>query len=597
MAQRCGPTPCDCPDEEQAALASRPVVAKLESDSVDATYADEASAVLPGRPGGLIALQRQAGNAAVAALIQRTLGDGHDLTSDRFAGIPVLEAAFDDEARLSPGAHGEPVVRIQQALADQGFDLGPTGVDGTYGPRTAAAVRAFKTRESLGSTEFGDIGPGTMTRLDELFPGNKGGGGEEPDLTCPSSDDVITAAGETAPGAASADPTVENSAAPQLETGRGAVVGLQERTAGAGGAPGAGVGSTGPGGLDPLDAAVFFFKLAVNVPKAPPGAPAATSNVAASGQFFWKNNLDPLVERKLRVLLLSEPASKAFATRGLALLDRIRKSHPANKAEVAAITVALAALAATAKTSEEKAVVDPGPAKSAGRIEFDLWNGLNKTNAMPDLNSLASLPVLFNIHLFAKVGCGDHVERMMDRLKSRGFTPPTRKQVKGVDASLLAGGKVVRDCRPFPQSFSPRFRGDVLPHRPASGVAAEMKAALDSQVFLEARVVSGVGFGGNECKQADPKATPRPLDKGPGDGEHSLMIFAHDGKSTFVFHDPDATESQDPETGFGKLHLDAATGRLSTATDNDDMAVDAAGHHSDGKTRKRYQLIRVRSLH
>jgi peptidoglycan hydrolase-like protein with peptidoglycan-binding domain len=64
---------------------------------------------------------------------------------------------------------------VQQALVDLNFDLGTSGpnhdgVDGIYGPKTAAAVRAFKREEQLGFEQFGDVGPGTMRRLDELFP-------------------------------------------------------------------------------------------------------------------------------------------------------------------------------------------------------------------------------------------------------------------------------------------------------------------------------------------------------------------------------------------------------------------------------------------
>ena len=102
--------------------------------------------------------------------IQRTIGDGHDLTSPRFAGNRKLEACFDDEERLSPGASGPTVVTIQQALIDLGFDLGSSGADGIYGNKTAAAVRQFKADNNLGSTQFGDVGPGTMTKLNELFP-------------------------------------------------------------------------------------------------------------------------------------------------------------------------------------------------------------------------------------------------------------------------------------------------------------------------------------------------------------------------------------------------------------------------------------------
>jgi peptidoglycan hydrolase-like protein with peptidoglycan-binding domain len=101
------------------------------------------------------------------------------LTSPRFVGEPLLEACFEDRARMGVGARdsdvNQPVSKVQQALVDLGFNLGTSGpggngVDGIYGQRTAAAVRAFKVRESLGSEQFGDVGPGTMHRLNELFP-------------------------------------------------------------------------------------------------------------------------------------------------------------------------------------------------------------------------------------------------------------------------------------------------------------------------------------------------------------------------------------------------------------------------------------------
>lgn len=96
------------------------------------------------------------------------------LDSPRFAGEPLLEACFEDRARMDVGARDtateQPVSKVQQALIDRGFDVGPSGADGIYGAKTAAAVRAFKTSEHLGSEQFGDVGPGTMHRLNELFP-------------------------------------------------------------------------------------------------------------------------------------------------------------------------------------------------------------------------------------------------------------------------------------------------------------------------------------------------------------------------------------------------------------------------------------------
>ncbi len=57
------------------------------------------------------------------------------------------------------------VARAQQGLTDLGFDPGP--VDGVYGPRTAAAVRAF--REAVGIRSNGAISEGLMRVLDNAL--------------------------------------------------------------------------------------------------------------------------------------------------------------------------------------------------------------------------------------------------------------------------------------------------------------------------------------------------------------------------------------------------------------------------------------------
>jgi peptidoglycan hydrolase-like protein with peptidoglycan-binding domain len=128
-------------------------------------------------PTDVLRLQPATGNAAVVGLLQRAASDGvggapaaDHLTSPRFAGDPTLEACYENRARLGVGDSGASVVAVQQALSDLGYDLGSWGVDGAYGDATAAAVRAFKHDEDLGSEQYGDVGPGTMHRLDYLFP-------------------------------------------------------------------------------------------------------------------------------------------------------------------------------------------------------------------------------------------------------------------------------------------------------------------------------------------------------------------------------------------------------------------------------------------
>jgi hypothetical protein len=44
-----------------------------------------------------------------APVVQRAIGDGHDLASPQFAGVPILEACFDNQARLREGDGGDPV--------------------------------------------------------------------------------------------------------------------------------------------------------------------------------------------------------------------------------------------------------------------------------------------------------------------------------------------------------------------------------------------------------------------------------------------------------------------------------------------------------
>ncbi len=59
---------------------------------------------------------------------------------------------------------------VQEALLALKFDLGPSGVDAKFGGDTAAAIRAFKKQQKLGFEHLGDVGPGTMARLDTLCP-------------------------------------------------------------------------------------------------------------------------------------------------------------------------------------------------------------------------------------------------------------------------------------------------------------------------------------------------------------------------------------------------------------------------------------------
>jgi peptidoglycan hydrolase-like protein with peptidoglycan-binding domain len=123
------------------------------------------------------AIQRLAiGQARPAAggppTIQRkeAAGGQRRLTSPRFAGDDLLEACAQNEARLTMNMHNESVRTVQQALIELKYDLGPKGADGHYGQKTWNAVKKFKADQNLGFEHMGDVGPGTMNRLNDLFP-------------------------------------------------------------------------------------------------------------------------------------------------------------------------------------------------------------------------------------------------------------------------------------------------------------------------------------------------------------------------------------------------------------------------------------------
>lgn len=92
------------------------------------------------------------------------------LKSKLFSGDPKLEAAaVSDPAHIVPGARGDHVSKIQLALIQ--LDGAVIDADGAYGPATAAAVLAYKTKRSIINTTYQTtpdniVGKMTMASLD-----------------------------------------------------------------------------------------------------------------------------------------------------------------------------------------------------------------------------------------------------------------------------------------------------------------------------------------------------------------------------------------------------------------------------------------------
>jgi hypothetical protein len=96
-----------------------------------------------------------------------TIGDGHDLKSQRFAGDDALEACYDKERLIHRGDSGPAIEKIQEALITLGFPVPNVGANGVFGDETDLAVRSYQ--EARGLKVDGVVGSETIGNLDKEF--------------------------------------------------------------------------------------------------------------------------------------------------------------------------------------------------------------------------------------------------------------------------------------------------------------------------------------------------------------------------------------------------------------------------------------------
>ncbi|WP_304608736.1 peptidoglycan-binding domain-containing protein [Hyalangium versicolor] len=89
------------------------------------------------------------------------------------AARTTLSAAAPSQPTLKQGSSGAAVKTLQQALAKAGFS--PGAADGQFGPKTAAAVKAFQSAKGLAAD--GIVGPKTWAKLNAAGSSTTGGSG------------------------------------------------------------------------------------------------------------------------------------------------------------------------------------------------------------------------------------------------------------------------------------------------------------------------------------------------------------------------------------------------------------------------------------
>ncbi|MEN2280592.1 DUF4157 domain-containing protein [Algoriphagus sp. SE2] len=102
--------------------------------------------------------------------IQRAIGDGHDLSSPRFARDTELEEVFDGNKVLERGERGGHVNKVQHAIQDKGHFLIRFGIDGIFEGETEQGVRAYQQEKGVTTDPAGKVGTATMAALDADFP-------------------------------------------------------------------------------------------------------------------------------------------------------------------------------------------------------------------------------------------------------------------------------------------------------------------------------------------------------------------------------------------------------------------------------------------
>ena len=172
--------------------------------------------------------------------------------------------------------------------------------------------------------------------------------------------------------------------------------------------------------------------------------------------------------------------------------------------------------------------------------------------------------------------CGKAVNRMAAELRSKGAFPGCKRNDHRVSERLYRAINHQGSGR----CCVVRYRRDL------GDVIKKLREAIDDGFLIVTSVLSGTCTGqGGSCSDRTCCDDPGPRQPFP---DHWLLIIGHDGANKFVFWDPDGffVNGSSPSNatrhcnGFGFFFFDPTAGRLTTAANDSEMAIDGAGDHT-----------------
>ena len=139
-------------------------------------------------------IQKAAEEGAISSNTLKKALDGIGSTEAGTKISDFVDGLKEIKRTLERGDVGEDVKKLQTALKELGYDIGETGIDGTIGPATEKAIKAFQEANGLTGDGMGIVGPKTMDALEKAGSKVEEINGNVNDLhdSCDSLVDVIT---------------------------------------------------------------------------------------------------------------------------------------------------------------------------------------------------------------------------------------------------------------------------------------------------------------------------------------------------------------------------------------------------------------------